>query len=115
MEKMCHVVEKVLVDVQATIEFHLKWWDYGVHKNGKFVEGTMEDRAKCLEERCQDLKQFLKDHRSQDEVELTVERKYADQCSVCGREWEPDVEDGITCCAGCGAILEIMNEEPVRA
>ena len=58
---------------------------------------TVEDRAKALERWAQDLQEFIRDHRSQDPVSITVEREYQNQCSHCGREWEEDA-DGPVCC-----------------
>lgn len=42
---------------------------------------------------------FIRDHRSQDPVNLSVERKYEDQCSFCGRVWEEDAEGPVCCSA----------------
>ncbi len=58
---------------------------------------TLEDKARRLEEWCQDFEEFIRDHRSQDPVSLNVERQYQEQCSLCGREWEED-DNGPLCC-----------------
>lgn len=52
-----------------------------------------------------EFQEFIRDHRSQDPVSLDVEIQRQDQCSACGREWEPDEN----CCAGCGAEIEALS------
>jgi len=63
---------------------------------------TLEDRAKAYESWAQELQDFVRDHRSQDPVQLSVERITARVCSGCERDWETMEEDGVTCCAWCG-------------
>ena len=58
---------------------------------------TMEQKAKALESWCREFEEFIRDHRSQDPIDLHVEREYQEQCSHCGREWEED-KDGPVCC-----------------
>ncbi len=41
--------------------------------------------------------EFIRDHRSQDPVSLSVESKYKDVCTHCGYEWEED-ESGLPLC-----------------
>lgn len=55
--------------------------------------------ARALEAAVDEFNSFIRDHRSQDHVRLSVERTIQSQCSACGREWEED--DGK--CAQCGA------------
>lgn len=73
---------------------------------------TIERKVKALEEWCREFEYFIRDHRSQDCVSLTVEREYEDQCSYCGNKWEVD-EDGPTCCDE--ALLEWKNAIEVVA
>lgn len=80
--------QKVLVDLHVVCEP-----PYSVGRWSR----TLEDKAKRLEEWCRDFEEFLRDHRSQDPVSLSVEREYQEQCSLCGREWEED-EEGPLCC-----------------
>lgn len=63
---------------------------------------TMEERGKALDQWARELEEFIRDHRSQDNVSITVERVRQTQCDQCHREWEPYTEDGETYCAGCG-------------
>ena len=60
----------------------------------------MEHRAKRLEEWCSEFEDFVRDHRSQDPIRLTVERVYEMQCSHCHNEWEEDTETGEPLCCG---------------
>ena len=71
---------------------------------------TEEVRAEAYEDWCKEFNAFVRDHRSQDDVRLSVERVVQEQCSACKAEWEPMVfeedndpyEKGKTYCAHCG-------------
>ena len=67
---------------------------------------TEEQRIRGLEAWAHELEEFVRDHRSQDPISLTVERENETVCDRCHREWETYTEDGATCCAGCGARVE---------
>ncbi len=57
-----------------------------------------------------DFHAFIRDHRSQDPVELSVEAINEDQCSACGCKWEtsaPDEHYDYEYCAGCGAQVTV--------
>lgn len=56
-----------------------------------------ERKEKALKEWAREFEAFIRDHRSQDPINLTVIRDERDECSLCGREWEQD-EDGPLCC-----------------
>ena len=58
-------------------------WMFG----SKVEEGTVEYYALQLERWVDDFQEFIRDHRSQDPVNLSVEREYEDQCSLCGNKW----------------------------
>lgn len=75
--------QKVLIDVSVSIE---PPGDIGRWSS------TVERRAQAIEQWCSEFEDFVRDHRSQDPVSLTVERKYEMQCSHCHNEWEE--EDG---------------------
>lgn len=64
---------------------------------------TMEDWAKEYERWVREFHEFIRDHRSQDPVNLEVNRVYEDQCEFCGNEWEED-ETGCPCC--CNKAIE---------
>lgn len=65
--------------------------------------------AKDLERACKDFHNFLRDHRSQDMVQLSVIREHKDLCSVCHNEWEVDDFESKKSCAHCGAEIEDVN------
>lgn len=65
-----------------------------------------EKYAKDLEKACKDFQDFLRDHRSQDMVTLTVNREYQDICFACGCEWESDYDNEKHVCANCGREVE---------
>lgn len=90
--------KRVLIDVRVIAEFP--------HATRYLWDRTEEGRAKALEGAVREFEEFLRDHRSQDVVNLDIDRVYQDQCSACGKEWEPYTEDGITSCVSCGATVE---------
>lgn len=55
---------------------------------------------------------FIRDHRSQDPVNLSVERVREDVCSSCLNKWEPTTDEDGTHCAHCG---EPLDAEPAAA
>lgn len=59
---------------------------------------TVEQRAKELEEWARDFEKFVRDHRSQDPVSLSVIRIHEDQCSHCHSTWETDPVTGEPLC-----------------
>jgi len=71
---------------------------------------TLEKQAKRLEEWAKDFNDFIRDHRSQDKVSLSVERIFQDQCSFCGSEWEIDNDGVPMCCQDAIKEMEIKNE-----
>ena len=66
-----------------------------------------EERAKEMLSWCKDFNEFIRDHRSQDAVHLSVERVEPNCCSACKAEWETYDEDGKTFCASCGTECAI--------
>lgn len=68
---------------------------------------TLEQNISAMEERCKDFNSFIRDHRSQDDISLKVERITEDRCSVCDAEWEPLMIDGALRCANCEAEVEL--------
>ena len=80
--------QKVLIDVKIECEEpRFLYWD----------RSKPENRVLAIERWVKDFHDFIRDHRSQDPVFLSVERTYQEQCSYCNREWEEDV-DGPLCC-----------------
>ena len=73
-------------------------WQYG-----------MDRYVAALENAAREIERFLNDHRSRRGIDLHVKKVKQDQCSLCKKEWETFVEDGVTYCAWCGA--EVEDEE----
>lgn len=67
---------------------------------------SIESQARALESWAEEVKDFIRDHRSMDPMHLEVVREYSDLCSQCENEWEAMIEDEKTCCAHCGCELE---------
>lgn len=102
--KKTTVRKSVLVDVRIVCNYEPDAWKIGLYaKNGVSWE---EARARLKQERADEFNAFIKDHRSQDNISLSVEKVREDQCSECGHTWEPDTVDGDVSCAWCGAVLE---------
>lgn len=55
-----------------------------------------------------EIKEFFRDHRSQDINDVYVDVTEIDVCSKCGESWETYVEEetGDTCCSNCGALVK---------
>ena len=94
--------ERRLVDVRVVATFPHVRMNRWVAPD-KRQEAYYED-LNCA---CREFHDFLRDHRSQDIVQLDTERDERDCCSSCGREWEPlEDADHTIICAGCGAIIQ---------
>jgi fructose-bisphosphate aldolase class 1 len=109
--KTCHILKNVLVDAHVEATFNEVWdVDYAFRqlRRGK---GTWEEVSKELERAIKNFNEFLRDHRSQDVIGLSVEETRKDICSACRQPYEDAIEevDGkqIHYCASCGAELEI--------
>jgi hypothetical protein len=82
-----------LVDLRIVVDPpRQRWWS----------DQTEERRIRELEAWARELEAFVRDHRSQDPISLTVEKETKTVCDLCGREWETYTEDGETYCASCG-------------
>ncbi len=105
---------RILVDAHVVASFERNWEVRYARRNG-----TVEDVAKEMERAVSDFEDFLRDHRSQDIVELAVERDYEVQCSNCKDRYEPwkptekeceessgDLVFGKTYCACCEVETE---------
>jgi hypothetical protein len=103
--KTCKVVRR-LVDVRITCD---KPFGVGIYAQRVC---DMEGYAKALEVWVKEFDAFIRDHRSQDPVTLTVEREFKDVCSECGEEYEEETGDetGKPYCAYCGAWREDAEE-----
>lgn len=77
------------------------------------VRWTMkpDEKQRVLERWVREFHEFIRDHRSQDPVNLSVESVYETVCPECEEKWEPCYEDGKTYCANCG--VELVKAEVV--
>lgn len=107
VEKVKCVINKdVLVDATVEASFDHTYevgYAYRCHPN------EPEELVKALEKVIAEFEDFLRDHRSQDMICLSVNRITKDLCSECNEEWESDDYDGETHCAYCGAVLTNDN------
>lgn len=94
--------KKVLVDSHVRITPDDRYW---------FDVNTPEKYALALEQWAKEVREFVRDHRSQDINGVDVVREYQEQCTGCHREWEEfvDEETGKTCCANCGEEIEVVQ------
>jgi hypothetical protein len=53
--------------------------------------------SRAYEEWARELREFMRDHRSRDEISLTVVRDTEEVCAHCKLAWEID-NDGVPCC-----------------
>lgn len=105
--RKCSVVKNVIVDAHVRAEV-------GINRNWHHKE-TAEDYGKRLESECRSFNEFIRDHRSQDNIQLSVELEREDHCSSCGNKWErydfeaTAEEAAYAGCASCGAELAAMD------
>lgn len=83
---------RILTDVRVVLNHSRVVWYWQ----------SLEQQAKALDSWARELQDFLRDHRSQDPVQINVDREYTDSCSRCKRPWETYKEEGTTYCANCG-------------
>lgn len=92
----------VCVGAHVEAEFPLHYTDYNTFDGGTWRARTPEEMGKLLAKLCDEFHTFIRDHRSQDAVRLSVVKDHQDQCSACGHEWDPTMENSITYCGYCG-------------
>ena len=100
--------KRINVTVEVRVAASFPW----IHESWHIQDRSerMNRLAHDLNREVKDFVGFLRDHRSQDAIQLEVERVQQDVCSACGKEWEPyfvveddDPQHGKTICAHCGA------------
>ena len=79
---------RTLIDVKITCDApsYITRWHQPIEQQVRDIEGWVKE-----------FHDFIRDHRSQDPVNLNIERVYQYQCSFCNSEWEED-ENGPVCC-----------------
>lgn len=74
---------------------------------------TLDAKADRLEEWVREFNDFIRDHKSQNGVTLSVERERGEQCSHCAYEWEVDENGEPVCCET--AVAEWRESREVAA
>lgn len=105
----------VVSDAHVRIEpssYVSRVWPYEKRED----ESAVEARARKYDAWAKDLKEFFRDHRSQDVNFIEVVREYEDVCSACGRRWEVSTEGAegepvAPFCAWCGADVDTAGRE----
>ncbi len=97
--KTCTKKTNVLTDVQLVAEPPDHLFRYRSNL-------TPEKKQQILQEWVSEFHSFIRDHRSADPVNLSVEQTRKDLCSACESEWETYDDEGKMCCAHCGAKVE---------
>lgn len=97
--------QKILVDVTVTCDppSYINRWNRSI-----------EQREKMMIEWVNEFHDFIRDHRSQDPVNLNVERVYQEQCSHCHNEWESGWDtdpEGPACCSAAVAEWEASRAQ----
>ena len=104
-------VKKIVVDARVIIDPPAHNSLYVYQRKG---ETWGDAYARELQGWVNDLNDFLRDHRSQDDNRLSVERVMG--CSQCGQEWETETdEDGTVICSGCGGEVDTGKKTTTEA
>jgi len=60
-----------------------------------------------------EFEEFMRDHRSQDPISLSVERHTIDVCSFCGLEWDVDDVGFPFCCKEAQEEYKTQNNQTI--
>jgi hypothetical protein len=98
--------KKVLIDLEIVCEppQHVRYWWHDLKRQEKEMEYWVKE-----------FHEFIRDHRSQDPVNLEVRRIYEDQCEFCKRVWEVDDEGCPVCCDAAVDEWNKSRAEQVKA
>ena len=100
-------IVKQLKDLRVIIDPPHHLWNQVHFYHKTFKDNFYATLEKLLQNWARDLQKFLHDHRSQDDIQIFVERDEKDVCEVCQHEWESWNEpDGSITCTNCGALLK---------
>jgi hypothetical protein len=91
--------KKVLIDAHAIIDLPRNRFDR-----------NMESIAKTMEYEAKELVEFLRDHRSRDNFNITIEREYENICGFCGMKEECDIDGTPVCCQKAIDEYESLKE-----
>ncbi len=105
-ENTCYPVERV-VCVKIEIDPPARCGQYIPHKSGS--PEWYEAYEKALKHWSAHLVEFIRDHRSQDPLQISVSKEKEEFCSECGKSWEevPPEEKGLlpTCSWCCRPVV----------
>ena len=90
--------KKIVTDAHIEIDINERYW---------WGNNDPETRAKRLEREAQDIKDFIRDHRSMDINDVYVVREYGYKCEFCGKISKTD--ENMDCCES--AIREWATHE----
>lgn len=102
--KTCNKVKTIVdVVVECTPPSHLTQWIGAPYGTPEYWNRVMEN----FEDWVKELREFMRDHRSRDDIGLHPQYVKKDVCSCCGCDWETYIDDDTkqTTCAGCGAVV----------
>ncbi len=104
--KTCTPIKRIIdVTVEIDPPTHCSWMLSGARESQEWYDNY----AKALESWAKEFMDFVRDHRSQDECTIDVNKKYERFCSACNREWEevpPDDQCPDATCSWCGVAVE---------
>lgn len=102
---------KRVVDLFVRCDFpHANQYFCYIHGN-KPIEEQEKIKRRNLQDAVREFTDFLRDHRSQDIVDMGVVEVTEEVCSICGDKWEPADDDEGTYCACCGARVSKETTE----
>lgn len=74
---------------------------------------TVEEQAQNLEWWAREFNAFVRDHRSQDPVDISIVRQFEDQCEHCNLVWDTDIDTGQPLC--CKKAIDEWEAAKVTA
>lgn len=83
--------------IKALIDVKVECSPPTVYRWGKTLAEQVDYEARQLDAWAREFNDFIRDHRSQDQVRVSIERVYEDQCSHCHETWEL-CDDGLPGC-----------------
>jgi hypothetical protein len=106
---MTKIFEKRMVGAYIKATFPKPW--YHQYKNKPDTPEYFKEVEKEMINDILFFEEFIRDHRSQDLVQMEVVREYKNYCQFCGYEF-PDNFEGIADC--CDEVLEAQKVEIVN-
>lgn len=95
-----HCIKDVPENVRVEIEVPRFYTGWGT---------TVQEECKAAVKWAKEIADFLNQHKDYEGIHVYPEWEKRDRCALCNSGWETYDDDGVTCCASCGAIIQ---EEP---